>query len=264
MVKQIRWKCEQCGNGLLAPSRPRKNDVRRYCLPCSAKRGTLVERIAPALQKKSERKQIQRKQLVAKRRERVALSPKTYENNYRKYLTKYSNGWHIQSEAEKIWKLFEPYHNGKPMPTIKIWFNKMEFDYTEAKQSGDSNDVKVWKYTRGNLGHAEYWSNEIMLKTHCDWETLAHELCHIAVGGRYKGDRRTSHDEVFYKALKDVCERRWKKRISFHEVTKYGYAVDYIIGKQIEPEVSAWIKQQADKNKHKKPIPLHITKREEA
>ena len=78
MKKQIRWKCEQCDHGLLAPSRPRKNDVRRYCLTCSAKRGILVERVAPALQKKSERKQIQRKQLVAKQRERVATSPKTY------------------------------------------------------------------------------------------------------------------------------------------------------------------------------------------
>jgi hypothetical protein len=264
MKKQIRWKCEQCGHGLLAPSRPRKNDVRRYCLTCSAKRGILVERVAPALQKKSERKQTQRKQLVAKRRERVAVSPKTYEMNYRKYLTKYSNGWHIQSEAKKIWNLFEPYHKGKQMPTIKIWFNKMEFDYTEAEQSGNPNDVKVWKYSRGNLGHAEYWSNEIMLKTHCDWETLAHELCHMAVRSRYEDGRRKSHDEVFYKALKDVCERRWKKRISFHEVTKYGYAVDYIIEKQIAPEIKAWQEEQAEKNKHKKPTPLHITKKGQA
>ena len=52
MTKQARWKCEKCNDGLLAPSRPRKNDVRRYCLPCSAKQGTLVERIAPALEKK--------------------------------------------------------------------------------------------------------------------------------------------------------------------------------------------------------------------
>jgi hypothetical protein len=69
---------------------------------------------------------------------------------------------------------------------------------------------------------------------------------------------------VFYKALKDVCERRWKKRISFHEVTKYGYAVDYIIEKQIAPEIKAWQEEQAEKNKHKKPTPLHITKKGQA
>jgi len=56
MAKQVRWKCETCDDGLLAPSRPRRNDVRRYCLPCSAKRGTLVERIAPALEKKREKR----------------------------------------------------------------------------------------------------------------------------------------------------------------------------------------------------------------
>jgi len=263
MTKQVRWKCENCNDGLLAPSRPRKNDVRRYCLPCSSKKGTLVERIAPALQKKSDQKKVQRKQLVAKQRERTAVSPKTYERNYKKYLTKYSNGWHIESEAKRIWNLFEPYHNGRTMPTIKIWFNKMEFDYSEAQQSGDPKDVKVWKSPRGNLGHAEYSSNEIMLKTNCDWETLAHELCHMAVRSRYKDGRRKAHDEVFYKALKDVCERRWKKRISFHEVTGYGYAVDNIIEKQITSEIDAWIKDQAEKNKHKKPMPLHIIKKEE-
>lgn len=262
MVKQIRWKCEQCDNGLLAPSRPRKNDVRRYCLPCSAKQGTLVERIAPALQNKSERKQIQRKQLVAKRRERVATSPKTYEINYRKYLTKYTHGWHIQTEAKKLWKLFQPYHNGAKMPTIKIWFDKLTFDYSEALKTGDPKDVKVMSWARGNAGHAEYWSNEIMLKDNCSWGTLSHELCHMAVRSRYKNGRSYSHDEVFYKALKDVTERRWRKRISFHEVTRYGYEVDDIIRKQIQQELSAWEKQQADKNKHKKPTARHIARKE--
>lgn len=262
MVKQIRWKCEQCGKGLLAPSRPRKNDVRRYCLPCSAKRGTLVERIAPALQNKSERKQTQRKQLVAKRRERMATSPKTYEMNYRKYLTKYTHGWHIQTEAKKLWKLFEPYHNGAKMPTIKIWFDKLTFDYSEALKTGDPKDVKVMSWARGNAGHAEYWSNEIMLKDNCSWGTLSHELCHMAVRSRYKNGRSYSHDEVFYKALKDVTERRWRKRISFHEVTRYGYEVDDIIRKQIQEELSAWEKQQADKNKHKKPMARHIARKE--
>ena len=44
-MKQSRWKCPTCGHGLLAPTRPRRNDVRRYCLPCSSKAGVLVERV---------------------------------------------------------------------------------------------------------------------------------------------------------------------------------------------------------------------------
>lgn len=43
-----RWVCPTCGGGVLAPSRPRKDDVRRYCLPCSKKSGRLVPRSCPA------------------------------------------------------------------------------------------------------------------------------------------------------------------------------------------------------------------------
>ena len=46
------WKCPECGSGVRGPERPRKNNVVRYCLPCSGKAGVLVERIVPALEVK--------------------------------------------------------------------------------------------------------------------------------------------------------------------------------------------------------------------
>ena len=46
-----RWKCPECDSGVLAPGKPRRNDVRRYCLDCSHAVGVLVERICPALEK---------------------------------------------------------------------------------------------------------------------------------------------------------------------------------------------------------------------
>ena len=49
--KQRRWTCPHCGQGKLAPGRPRKDDVRRYCLPCSEKTGRLVERTCAANEK---------------------------------------------------------------------------------------------------------------------------------------------------------------------------------------------------------------------
>ncbi len=52
----IRWVCPACGSGVNAPERPRKNDVRRYCLTCSAASGWLVERTAPSLERKRARK----------------------------------------------------------------------------------------------------------------------------------------------------------------------------------------------------------------
>lgn len=51
-----RWTCPRCGGGVLAPERPRKDDVRRYCLDCSKRTGRLVERICPALVREREQK----------------------------------------------------------------------------------------------------------------------------------------------------------------------------------------------------------------
>lgn len=67
-----RWKCPRCGDGCIAPSRPRKNDARRYCLACSAKTGRLVERVCPTHEKRAESERAAKKQKIAKRQEREA------------------------------------------------------------------------------------------------------------------------------------------------------------------------------------------------
>ena len=71
MAKQFRWKCPLCDSGVLASSRPRRDDVRRFCLICSKKTGRLVPRVCPALEKKrtakTERRVAKRKQDTEKR-----------------------------------------------------------------------------------------------------------------------------------------------------------------------------------------------------
>ncbi len=51
-----RWVCPECNTGALGPDRPRKNATVRYCLTCSAKSKTLVERYCPAHETKRARK----------------------------------------------------------------------------------------------------------------------------------------------------------------------------------------------------------------
>lgn len=65
-----RWVCPTCGGGALAPSRPRKDDVRRFCLTCSAKSGRLVERRCPSLEGKRAAKAEARKTAAERARER--------------------------------------------------------------------------------------------------------------------------------------------------------------------------------------------------
>lgn len=56
-----RWVCPKCDAGCLAPSRPRKDDVKRFCLPCSKKVGRLVERVCPAANNAKAREDAERK-----------------------------------------------------------------------------------------------------------------------------------------------------------------------------------------------------------
>lgn len=52
-VKQVRWECPNGMHpGVLGPSRPRKIATCRYCLKCSDVAGVLVERVAPANERK--------------------------------------------------------------------------------------------------------------------------------------------------------------------------------------------------------------------
>jgi hypothetical protein len=64
------WKCPICGRQGRGPVRPRRNATVRYCLPCSAKEGTLVERTAPALEAKRTARQERAKTRQSERKAR--------------------------------------------------------------------------------------------------------------------------------------------------------------------------------------------------
>lgn len=72
-AKRIRWECPNgLHPGVLASSRPRKNATARYCLACSETAGVLVERTAPALERKRNAKTAVREEKRA--RERAAAA----------------------------------------------------------------------------------------------------------------------------------------------------------------------------------------------
>lgn len=73
--KRKRWVCPRCDGAVLAPSRPRRDDARRYCLACTKTTGRLVERECPALERERERKAVKRAQLRKAEIERKRTSP---------------------------------------------------------------------------------------------------------------------------------------------------------------------------------------------
>ena len=138
MTKQVRWKCADCNHGLLAPMKPRKNDVRRYCLPCSAKTGKLVERVSPTLEKQRATKTVQRKVQTQKKNAKVSVKKKARREKASAVNKRQAM---IEKEGQRIWKLMEAWHKGRPMPKITI---------VNARNQ------------RGG-GHATYWRNEIQV-----------------------------------------------------------------------------------------------------
>jgi predicted SprT family Zn-dependent metalloprotease len=132
-------------------------------------------------------------------------------------------GFNIDKEAAKIWKLLMPYHNGKRMPEIII----------STRGVNITPDGTAWIKQNGYMGLAYIAEHRIWLKANPTWETLAHELVHLAVGVRRGVSNYRAHDKVFYDCLRDVAQRRFKVRISFFEVTRYGYDVDAIIERQL-------------------------------
>ena len=218
-MNQVRWKCELCDNGLLAPTKPRMNDVRRYCLPCSASTGKLVQRVSPTLEKQRVAKQAaSRKKNVAKR---ATVAKRTAPIKTQKRIDAQRSKM-IYNEAEKIWKLMQPYHNGKPLPRIII---------ARGKNWGSQG------------GHAQRYSNEIQVNVDRDqspnrsrrvWEVLAHELCHKAVPPIYRNGSTDVHSREFYHCLRHAWQKRWKCEISFATVSTWGYSVDHIIQRQAE------------------------------
>lgn len=74
--KQRKWTCPKCESSVLGPQVPRQNDVRRYCLDCSAKTGRLVERVCRAKTKEQETTRERRKEL----RKKMAAEKKDEEH----------------------------------------------------------------------------------------------------------------------------------------------------------------------------------------
>lgn len=235
MKKQVRWKCERCGDGLLAPSKPRRDDVRRFCLPCSSETGRLVERIAPALeQHRARRVEMARQKKKNERiRERARIEKKMNaprEVAKRKYSIEGEYGMNIKKETARLWKMIAK------MPQEVEWgrrgsrivsTRKPPIVHLMKRGWSVDRDGRVWSRLGGAAGIA--YGNHISIKPGVSWETLAHEIIHCA---GFPG-----HDETFYSALKWLTETRWKMRIDFSTVTRYGYDVDWLICEQIEDVV---------------------------
>ncbi len=235
-MKQSRWKCPTCGHGLLAPQRPRRDDVRRYCLPCSSKTGKLVERVAPALDAQRNARDMARREREKAQRARKRQANNTPRKVAQRHWSKVGeHGMLIKPETARLWNLLKKFPNELPQgSSTRYRANRMKPPTVELKEKYWHVDDEGHLFTRG-ASYAYISEHRIAVTPCTSWETLAHEIIHCA--GYY------NHDRNFYLALKWLTETRWKVRVDYSKVTRWGYDVDYIIIKQIKDVV----KQHFDK-----------------
>lgn len=233
MAKQVRWKCANCNHGLLAPMKPRKNDVRRYCLPCSAKTGKLVERVSPTLEKKREQRSVVVKEQNKVKRERTTAKLQPLKERKKREAQRQRI---FEKEADRIWALFFPDGTTRKRPRIKL----------------------VYSHSRGVSGQWDGW--EVLVRIpRCsvggatEWETLAHELCHAAQRITHDTLWEGKHGRSFYTTLKPVIEKRWKVRMDWSFINGYtdtskswGYKVDWAMTRQLEKSGKVRFEYKAD------------------
>lgn len=199
-----RWVCPTCSGGINAPSRPRKDDVRRYCLPCSAKTGRLVERSCPSLERvraiKTEKTTAQRlaKQKEeraaarAERERRAARIKKWTEQAEREALERRTAlGVDLLVEAERLWNL--PYI--KQQPSWRPKLPTFEFHRSEHKV-----------HTSGHCwGHGSRARITVTIgRDECEaFAALLHEIIHAVMpNGEHHGER-------FWMTLRSASREAW-------------------------------------------------------
>jgi len=178
-----RWVCPACGSGVLAPDRPRRDDVRRYCLDCSAETGRLVERSCPALDRAREASRERAAYRAATKTQRAADARRAAHT---------LDGFDLLAEARRLWRLpgmkAAPRGN-RPLPTISFRFSRTKTHSSgHCKTTTPGRDIVVTCGT--NLADAR-----------C---VLLHELVHAAErphewhGPRFKARERLVFREAGY------------------------------------------------------------------
>jgi hypothetical protein len=164
------------------PQRPRRDDVRRYCLACSASTGRLVERTAPSLERQRQQKQ----ERSAARRVTARDRERTLERERRSI-----GSVNIDAEARRLWNLpvFKRQPRWKPgVPTITV-------RRSAAK--------------RHTSGHSYFNHGGIVLTVGSDLDealgVLLHELAHPIIG---KPDGEI-HPESFWTFLRSAAREAW-------------------------------------------------------
>jgi hypothetical protein len=173
-----RWVCPHCGGGVNGVERPRKDDVRRYCLDCSVDTGRLVERTCPALERQRavQGEKSAAKRTATKEREREAIKARYFVGDL-----------DLQKEAQRLWRL-------PVMKEQRRWRKRLP-------------DIEFRRSARKRYTSGRSFGGRVVLTMGSDpigvREVLLHELVHEVL------PRNVHHADPFYRVLLRAAREAW-------------------------------------------------------
>lgn len=224
------WTCPKCQNALRAPGRPRKDDVRRFCLRYSETTGHLVARICGVLEKARVAAVGQKKNRERAKKERAAeRAAKTNAAERQKFTVA---GVDILDEAKRYWEVLcrSEWTKG----------DVLRHDRRQAMRDRGHPKIIVRKTRRSLSG---LWTRvkgveAVVLRfsgdSQCDAagvrELLLHELCHAAL------PTGTGHSMRFRKCLRDAAWALWGVIIGVIP-TRHRYHLDDLITEELRKKL---------------------------
>lgn len=191
------WVCPLCDDGVLAPSRMRKNDVRRFCLACSKTTGRLVERTSPALER-------QRAAAKAKRAERAE---REREQKRQRWIVRLTDARGRERELDVRAEL-------RRALTDMGFFDGWAYG---QKPTVDDLNITIRRGSKGHhTGRASIAGFDVTFTFGTDgyeagMKLIYHEAAHMAspYGQRRAGGKTDAHGMAFHRILADALQKRW-------------------------------------------------------
>lgn len=193
--KRVRWDCPNGKHpGVLGPSRPRQDNIVRYCLPCSEAAGRLVERTAPALERQRQATAERAAETAkAKRRREAARRQAAKERETERFTVE---GVDLRDEMRRLARL-RAFGGARG----KLARQLPEFTVSRRSSEPQSRYGTAWPWEWRI--HMALWPGLSLTDAR---ETLVHELTHLHVGSD-RSDTHRWHGEQF----RDTMRRAFRE-----------------------------------------------------
>jgi hypothetical protein len=199
---RVKWHCPLAAHSaVLAPTKPRRDDVRRYCLACSEATGRLVPRIALALEKarakRAEIREVNWGEWKTRQREREAARYTVCGVNLKELMAEY---------------MLLPAFRGTPLTKRDPGWPRFPTLVVRRRTVMPASRVGCASYSQWRIIVNDYPGCD----EHAVRQTLLHELCHLAAPGK-------RHGVAWRTVYRLACEQAFGVRPTMRDGARSGW-----------------------------------------